>query len=103
MNNIPAPSWLSKLAKEYYGKIKKVIVITQHNAHLAFILCDQLATYRNISEQLDKDGLTVVSGQGCPKAHPLLVAQKNCWGTIQQAWRLLNKGGEDQIEVETIV
>jgi phage terminase small subunit len=74
------PKWLNKLAGEYWSQLGEIVEINGTNKHAAALLATELATYRQASDQLEKEGYSVSTSVGTSKPHPII-------GTRNQAVR----------------
>ena len=94
---IRAKTTWHKQAKQFLKDIQQEYTFADDETGIIFATCDQLSMYWKAADQLEKEGLTVVSGNMSRK-NPLCEVVKNSWAGFLAGCRLLDIGGPEQVK-----
>ena len=85
--DIKPAKWLSKVAKEYFKRIKtrllRAKIVTELDEESIFILCQSYADFQKYTKVLEDEGATVSDGRGGVKKHPATTLQKESFNRFQ--------------------
>ena len=96
-----APKHLDKIAQQYWRELTKQIPATDRNEKRLEVAAECYSTFREASDAVKRDGLTVFSASGTVKPHPCIAIKERAVSTLTKILKELYKENPE-VEADTL-